>query len=393
MEVSQKPLTILASPAHYLLDDQKKSSEYLWTFRILRSLVEDHGFRVIALTGYDQTHWKHPRWNVESLFDREVTAPTYLDKFLFMRSYLRRAKSLLRAEPIKLLFHVLPFGFQETFNPLSWSRERGSLPLVIGPVQSPHPVLGDDVAEGPSRTPLSPIFRALSRKTLRHASSVVAVNEHARQTYQRWIPGLSISVIPPGIDLEQYPWSKFPQHDMMKFMTAGTLMKRKAIDVLLHAFREVVQAVPRAHLTIIGDGPQRSNLEALVSHFGIGHTVSFAGQIPQRDMAKQFQACDLLCSATQSETFGQIYLEAMATGRPVITTSNIGSREIIKDGETGFLVPVGDAKMLAAKMIQVATDPVLREKMGRAGRKRVEEVYAWPGIGRQYAELMMKLVS
>ncbi|MEK7158761.1 MAG: glycosyltransferase family 4 protein [Patescibacteria group bacterium] len=393
MEISQKPLTILACPAHYQMDDEKKSSEYLWTFRILRSLVEDHGFRVIALTGMNYTHWDHPHWKVESLFDREVPAPTMRDKLYFMRAYLRRAKQLMHSERIDLLFHVLPFGFQETFNPLSWSSVRGRRSLLIGPVQSPHAVLGDDVSEGPSRSMLSPLFRALSRKTLLAATAVTAVNEHARQTYQQWIPGLPVHVIPPGIDLHQYPWSEPPKHDSIRFMTAGTLMKRKAVDVLLRAFARVVQEVPDSHLTIVGDGPQRPALEALSGDLKIAHAVTFTGQIPQREMTAQFRACDILCSATQSETFGQIYLEAMAVGRPVITTSNIGSREIVKDGETGFLVPVGDLKALSMRMIQCAKDLQLRKQLGAAGRKRAEEIYAWPLVGRQYAQLISKLIS
>jgi phosphatidylinositol alpha-1,6-mannosyltransferase len=135
---------------------------------------------------------------------------------------------------------------------------------------------------------------------------------------------------------------------------------------------------------IVGDGPHRPALEALARHMGIESLVHFAGEVPDRELARWYAAADVfaLCSEERRgersvEGFGIVFLEASASGLPVVGTKAGGIPDAVADGETGLLVPPGDPDAVAHAIGRLLQDNELALRMGSAGRDRVLNQFNW----------------
>jgi len=139
---------------------------------------------------------------------------------------------------------------------------------------------------------------------------------------------------------------------------------------LLRAARTVVDELPRARFLIIGDGPTRPQLEALCTELQLTPNVHFAGS--RDDVARLLPAIDVFVLTSTSECFPISVLEAMACARPAVCSAVGGIPEVIKDGETGYLVPPKNPPQLAARLVNLLRDPQTARRMGTAARARVE---------------------
>lgn len=166
----------------------------------------------------------------------------------------------------------------------------------------------------------------------------------------------------------------------------GSLVPRKGVATLLDALSEL----PDLQALIVGDGPQRAELEQRARNLGIARRVRFTGfrQQPLQDMA----AMDIFCLPSQREGLPRVILEAMLLGKPVVATDIPGSRELVRDGETGLRVPWNDAVALRDALRRLAGDAALRERMGRRGAEVVRAEYSIrsyvEGVERIFAEAL-----
>ncbi|HEX4347315.1 MAG TPA: glycosyltransferase [Vicinamibacterales bacterium] len=140
---------------------------------------------------------------------------------------------------------------------------------------------------------------------------------------------------------------------------------------LLHAFARVASARPDVDLLLAGGGPLQDTLEELARSLGIRQRVHFLGI--RDDVPDVLRASDVFSLTSVSEAASLTLLEAMGTGLPVVVTDVGGNPEIVADGETGFLVPRGDAGAVAAALMKLLADPATARSLGAAGRRRVEE--------------------
>ncbi|NNH70793.1 glycosyltransferase [Nocardia uniformis] len=151
----------------------------------------------------------------------------------------------------------------------------------------------------------------------------------------------------------------------------AALRPEKDHATFLRAARRVADRVPSARFLIVGDGPARGEIEALVGELGLADRVVVAGSRP--DIAALLSAMDVVVLSSYSvECFPMALLEAMAAARPAVCTAVGGVPEMILDGETGYLVPPRDPKQLADRLTALLSDPPLRRRMGAAARTRVE---------------------
>ena len=377
-------ISILAAPAHYQLNT---TSEYGWTFNILNEASKHFPVEFEAITGFDALKERegNTHLRIQEIFSELNPQPGNRDKLRFIWGYWRRARALLRLRDFDIIHHILPFGYKETFNPLALFGSTKKQPFIIGPVQSPHVFVGEDNPEGGTKTILSKIFEKLCRRTLLRADVIIAINEDSKKTYENFVPGEKIVIISPGIHVHNYESRPTGQDEKNgQFLPVGPLIPRKGITDLLNTLAEVVKKYPDTQLHIVGDGPQKSNLQQLTKEMRLEKNVIFHGQIPHQETARFFQKSDIYCSASLSESFGQVYLEAMACGKPVLSTDNIGAREIVIDGETGFLTPIKNTAAMAKKIIELIEQPHLRQKFGEQGRIRTEENYDWSIISKKY---------
>ena len=159
--------------------------------------------------------------------------------------------------------------------------------------------------------------------------------------------------------------------------------------MLLHAFAQAAAVRPDVDLLLVGDGPLRSELEALTERLGISGRVRFLGV--RSDVADLLRAVNVFALTSVSEAASLTLLEAMASRLPVVVTAVGGNPEIVRDGLEGLLVPRGDAAAAAAAFVRLLDDPPAAARMGEAGRARVEDRYQLSRTIDAYEQLYQRL--
>jgi rhamnosyl/mannosyltransferase len=165
----------------------------------------------------------------------------------------------------------------------------------------------------------------------------------------------------------------------------------KGIEYLIRAMQNV-----NAHLVIGSDGPLTPELEELTRTLGLSSRVTFAGRIPDEDLASYYHACDVFClpSVARSEAFGIVQLEAMACGAPVVSSRlTTGVVYVNLDGVTGLTVPPADPPALADALNRLLRDESLRKKLGEQGRQRVRREFTHDINARRVLEVYDQLTS
>jgi glycosyltransferase involved in cell wall biosynthesis len=225
-----------------------------------------------------------------------------------------------------------------------------------------------------------PFFNVLWRGTDR----VVAIS-HAVKDWlvkERSLPERKITVIHYGIESERF-WKvdsdlreKFCLGDKFIIGTIGRLEPRKGHEYLIEAIDEIRKSIPGAALVVAGHDPwgYGPNLQALTESLDLREHVKFVGF--QRDIPAFLSALDIFAFATKSEGFGQVVVEAMAAGKPVVTSRIPPLTEIVVDGETGLLVEREKPDEFARAMHWLLTHPKEGHRMGKQGRERVQNCFS-----------------
>lgn len=193
-----------------------------------------------------------------------------------------------------------------------------------------------------------------------------------------------------GVDLTRFNHRRV-NHDRPVAITVARLSPEKDIATMLRATAIVVKHQPLFRLVIVGDGPERANLQRLAERLGIDDSVEFLGE--RNDVPELLsQAAFFVCSSL-TEGVSLTLLEAMATELPVVATSVGGNPEVVIDGETGLLVPPSDPELLAESMFSLLVTPGSWNAFGDAGRARVEEHFCIRSMVEQYESLYMELLA
>ncbi len=250
-----------------------------------------------------------------------------------------------------------------------------------------------------------PYWRNAAEKSLlRAVNSVVDVfvsNSHASSDYfcsNENIPTEKMKVIHNGLDLANYQIDEAMRtanrtalgidSKICAIGIVSNLKPMKGIDVFIKAASLVRDQSKDTRFFIIGEGPSRDELTALARSMGLESVVIFLGQ--RLDVPRILSAIDIGVLSSRSESFSNAIIEYQAAALPVVCTDVGGAREAIIDGTTGYLVPPGNERVLAARMLQLVKMP-LKKQMGMAGRERVQDLFSIQSIARQYEELYMQI--
>lgn len=184
--------------------------------------------------------------------------------------------------------------------------------------------------------------------------------------------------VDPGLGSADLPGQRVGH----RILFVGRLVRRKGADDLIDAFRLVSENFPDWRLEIVGDGPERRRLEQLVADLGLGKRVEFFGSLRGRALHDRYGLCDVVAMPSKRlsddvEGFGTVFLEAGVFGKPSVGTFSGGIPESIVNGETGILVPEGDAGQLRRALESLLGDSELRLRMGRRARERVLRNFTW----------------
>ncbi len=189
-----------------------------------------------------------------------------------------------------------------------------------------------------------------------------------------------IEVVSNGLDLSRYGTAgreefreKFGLGDAPVILHGGRLSFEKRVDSVIKAMPSVLKNMPGARLLIVGKGPARKSLEALVEKLGIHKSVAFAGYVSDEDFPRAFAAADVLVLNSPVETQSLIVLEAFATGLPVVGADAGAIPDAVVPGENGFLFKTDDNEAMAGYLIRILNDKGLREKLKEGALKTAAE--------------------
>lgn len=209
--------------------------------------------------------------------------------------------------------------------------------------------------------------------------------------------------LPPGVDEKTFhPGSggagvraRLGLTDRPVVVCVSRLVPRKGQDTLIQAMPRILAAVPDAVLLIVGGGPYGDDLRKLAEETGVADAVRFTGPVPWEELPAHYGAGDVFAMPCRTrrggldvEGLGIVYLEASATGLPVIAGDSGGAPDAVLDGETGYVVRGGSPADTAERVITLLGDPELRRRMGERGRRWVEERWRWDLLAERLKELL-----
>ena len=222
-----------------------------------------------------------------------------------------------------------------------------------------------------------PRFQPLTQLVVRHSDAITAPSRWLAEAARRELglpSDVTIDVIPNFVDAEQFrpldveggcaAPSGNPSHPRV-LTHVSNFRPVKRVEDVVHIFA-AVRAELSSRLDLVGDGPERERIEALVASLGLRDHVRFLGE--RGDLIATLQQSDVFLLPSQTESFGLAALEAMACGVPVVASDVGGVSEVVVDGETGFLAAAGDVAGMARHALRLLTDEDLRLRMARAGR-------------------------
>jgi len=218
------------------------------------------------------------------------------------------------------------------------------------------------------------------------AETMIASSQAVRQSFiQRGIRPAKIAVIYNSVDFARFDavdreaarraarqafgWD----NDHFVVGTVARLERIKGIDRLVDAAKAVAEAIPQARFLVVGDGPQREDLLSRVRRLELGERCIFTGL--RSDVPQILPAFDLFVLPSLSEALGIAAIEALASGVPVVASRVGGVPEVVIHGETGLLVPPGDATQLAQAILYMAANPIEAKQWAERGQKRVRRMF------------------
>ncbi len=288
-------------------------------------------------------------------------------------------------------------------------------------------VWGSDVYDFPAA---SPLHRALLRRVLLGADRVASTSRAMARQVERVVGGAGrlsqpVAITPFGVDTIRFAPDTAvaggataaagadgaaavpPRSQPARPLVVGTvkvLAPKYGIDTLIRAFALLPAAAsplspmsppPPPLLRLVGDGPQRAELEALALQLGIADRVQFTGAVAHADVPAALRGFDVFAAASRldSESFGVAVVEASACGLPVAVTRVGGLPEVVREGETGILVERDDPPALAAALARLLASAALRRRLGSAGRAWVRSEYEWSDSVARMVEVYRGLAA
>ncbi|MGW4818100.1 glycosyltransferase family 4 protein [Streptomyces sp. NPDC004227] len=209
--------------------------------------------------------------------------------------------------------------------------------------------------------------------------------------------------LPPGVDEKVFhPGSggdevraRLGLTDRPVVVCVSRLVRRKGQDTLIRAMPRILAAEPDTVLLIVGGGPYEKELRALAARTGVSGSVRFTGAVPWAELPAHYGAGDVFAMPCRTrrggldvEGLGIVYLEASATGLPVVAGDSGGAPDAVLDGETGWVVRGGSPEEAADRVVTLLGDAELRRRMGERGRSWVEERWRWDLLAQRLQELL-----
>jgi len=228
----------------------------------------------------------------------------------------------------------------------------------------------------------------LEKRHVRRADRILATSEHSASRIARvyGVPRERIAVVPEPIDLARWRAALDSAETLPKarpsILCVAHLYPRKDVATLLEA---LVRVPPEVVLRVVGTGPGLPGLRKRTAQLALGDRVEFLEHVPFARLAAEYRRSDVFCLPSRQEGFGIVFLEAMATGLPIVAARAAAVPEVVADGECGVLVEPQNVEALADALRRLMASPEERRRLGEAGRRRAER-YDAQRVARRFLE-------
>ena len=217
-------------------------------------------------------------------------------------------------------------------------------------------------------------YRRLAENNITQADSIRAVSGAIKQKLvNRGIEAHNIYVIPTPVNLEAFVVEPAPRTKPI-VLTVGRMVKAKDFPTLIAAAARVASQVPNLEWLIAGDGPLR---QTLMEKTKDQPYLRWLGNVNHDQLKTYYQQANAVVMTSSNESFGKVFLEAAMARVPAVATDTAGAREIIIDGESGYIVPIGDAVRCAERVTYLLQQPQLAATMGRRAYEIVSQKFGW----------------
>ena len=250
-----------------------------------------------------------------------------------------------------------------------------------------------------------PGARSALRRIGNDVDVITYVSQYTRGRFaSAFGPKAALEHLAPGVDSERFEPNSVARAELRARYGLGNrpvvvclsrLVPRKGQDMLIRALPTIRERVDGAALVIVGGGPYRETLHRLAREFGVSDHVVFTDGVPSEELAAHHAMADVFAMPCRTrgagldvEGLGIVFLEASATGVPVVAGRSGGAPESVRDGETGLVVDGWDVGAVAAAVGDLLADPDRAAAMGRAGRRWVVEEWQWKARGRKLSALL-----
>ncbi|MDI3387169.1 glycosyltransferase family 4 protein [Streptomyces sp. B-S-A8] len=251
-----------------------------------------------------------------------------------------------------------------------------------------------------------PVSRGLLGRIGESTDTITYLGEYTRSRIARALsPAAAARMVqlPPGVDEKTFHPGSGGDEVRARLGLSGRpvvvcvsrLVPRKGQDTLVRALPAILAKVPDAVLLIVGGGPYENELRKLAAETGVADSVRFTGSVPWEELPAHYGAGDVFAMPCRTrrggldvEGLGIVYLEASATGLPVVAGDSGGAPDAVLDGETGWVVRGGAPSEAADRIVTLLQDPELRRRMGERGREWVEEKWRWDLLADRLRELL-----
>jgi len=242
----------------------------------------------------------------------------------------------------------------------------------------------------------TPIGKSILKKWLHKLDGKIAVSEPAMEYVSKYFPG-DYTIIPNGVDSKHFSPDVPPIEEFsdgkLNILFVGRLEKRKGLDYLLEAYKQIKPEFPNSRLIVVGPGKRlRKKYERRVMRDRLKDVVVI-GYAAYRDLPRYYQTADIVCCpATGRESFGIVLLEAIAVGKPVVASNIQGYNGVVTHGAEGLLVPPKNAEKLAQALTSLMTDGALRQQMGNEGRLKAVQ-YDWENVAQRVLDYYVSVLN
>jgi glycosyltransferase involved in cell wall biosynthesis len=355
------------------------------------------GVEVISLPWLDRFHAWSFRWIFRNNYRSQVlTAFNYLFCLAFEWRAWRQTRSRIRAGDFDVVVRLLPIS-SVLPSPFAFFLRRGPVPFVIGPINGglPWPSgfrQADKQKEWISNLRNFYRFLPFAQSTYRNAAAIIAGSSHTYNEFTAYREKLFFVPGENGIDPSLYTngLRSSPRSDKLELIFVGALVPYKACDLALRAAASLVK-MGSARFTVVGDGPERANLEQLTRSLGMEKGVSFCGTLPHSEVIQRLGAADVLVFPSVHEFGGGVVFEALAMGAVPVVADFGGPGDIV-DPQIGFKVPLtneDDVVVQIEKILaKLAQHPALVDRLRQQGMRYARECLSWDGKAQIMTQIL-----